>query len=101
MKLPRDVSGADLAKRLGRLGYELTRQTGSEAAGNIVNFLHESRRVLIGVSFFDVTGASACTACKLANVSSPAIRQLFPMSEFAFVLGARCHRASRLSPNCG
>lgn len=29
MKLPRDVSGADLAKRLGRLGYELTRQTGS------------------------------------------------------------------------
>ena len=29
MKLPRDVSGADLAKRLGRLGYEITRQTGS------------------------------------------------------------------------
>jgi predicted RNA binding protein YcfA (HicA-like mRNA interferase family) len=29
MKLPRDVSGTDLAKRLGRLGYGLTRQTGS------------------------------------------------------------------------
>jgi predicted RNA binding protein YcfA (HicA-like mRNA interferase family) len=29
MKLPRDVSGADLAKQLGRLGYEVTRQTGS------------------------------------------------------------------------
>jgi len=29
MKLPRDVSGADLAKRRGRLGYEVTRQTGS------------------------------------------------------------------------
>lgn len=29
MKLPRDVSGAELAKRLGRLGYEITRQTGS------------------------------------------------------------------------
>ena len=29
MKLPRYVSGADLAKRLGRLGYEVTRQTGS------------------------------------------------------------------------
>jgi predicted RNA binding protein YcfA (HicA-like mRNA interferase family) len=29
MKLPRDVSGADLAKRLGRLGYEVTRQSGS------------------------------------------------------------------------
>jgi predicted RNA binding protein YcfA (HicA-like mRNA interferase family) len=29
MKLPRDVSGADLARRLGRLGYTVTRQTGS------------------------------------------------------------------------
>jgi predicted RNA binding protein YcfA (HicA-like mRNA interferase family) len=29
MKLPRDVSGADLAKQLRRLGYEVTRQTGS------------------------------------------------------------------------
>ena len=29
MKLPRDVSGADLTKRLGRLGYEVTRQKGS------------------------------------------------------------------------
>ncbi|PYK22610.1 MAG: hypothetical protein DME59_19630 [Verrucomicrobia bacterium] len=29
MKLPRDVSGADLGKRLGRLGYAVTRQTGS------------------------------------------------------------------------
>lgn len=29
MKLPRDVSGADLAKRLKSLGYTITRQTGS------------------------------------------------------------------------
>jgi predicted RNA binding protein YcfA (HicA-like mRNA interferase family) len=29
MKLPRDVSGTDLAKRMGRLGYAVTRQTGS------------------------------------------------------------------------
>jgi len=29
MKLPRDVSGADLAKALRRLGYQVTRQTGS------------------------------------------------------------------------
>lgn len=29
MKLPRDVSGAGLAKALGSLGYEVTRQTGS------------------------------------------------------------------------
>lgn len=29
MKLPRDLSGADFAKALGRLGYQVTRQTGS------------------------------------------------------------------------
>lgn len=29
MRLPRDLSGADLVKRLERLGYQATRQTGS------------------------------------------------------------------------
>lgn len=29
MRLPRDVSGRELAKRLERFGYTLTRQTGS------------------------------------------------------------------------
>ena len=29
MKLPRDVSGATLAKALARLGYRVTRQSGS------------------------------------------------------------------------
>ena len=29
MRLPRDLSGAELARALGRLGYEVTRQTGS------------------------------------------------------------------------
>lgn len=29
MRIPRDLSGADLVKRLGRLGYEVSRQTGS------------------------------------------------------------------------
>ena len=29
MKLPRDISGAELAKALERLGYRITRQTGS------------------------------------------------------------------------
>ena len=29
MRLPRDLSGLDLAKSLARLGYEVTRQTGS------------------------------------------------------------------------
>jgi predicted RNA binding protein YcfA (HicA-like mRNA interferase family) len=29
VKLPRDCSGRDLAKRLGQLGYQITRQTGS------------------------------------------------------------------------
>jgi predicted RNA binding protein YcfA (HicA-like mRNA interferase family) len=29
MRLPRDLSGRDLAKALGKLGYEIVRQTGS------------------------------------------------------------------------
>ena len=29
MRLPRDITGRDLARRLSRLGYEITRQTGS------------------------------------------------------------------------
>jgi predicted RNA binding protein YcfA (HicA-like mRNA interferase family) len=29
LKLPRDVSGEDLARSLRRFGYEITRQTGS------------------------------------------------------------------------
>ena len=29
MRLPRDVGGEDLARLLGRYGYEVTRQTGS------------------------------------------------------------------------
>ena len=29
MRLPRDISGDDLARRLARIGYSITRQTGS------------------------------------------------------------------------
>jgi predicted RNA binding protein YcfA (HicA-like mRNA interferase family) len=29
MKLPRDISGAELARSLKKLGYQVTRQTGS------------------------------------------------------------------------
>jgi predicted RNA binding protein YcfA (HicA-like mRNA interferase family) len=29
MKLPRDLTGKELAKALGKFGYEVTRQTGS------------------------------------------------------------------------
>jgi predicted RNA binding protein YcfA (HicA-like mRNA interferase family) len=29
MRLPRNISGQDLARRLSALGYEITRQTGS------------------------------------------------------------------------
>ncbi len=29
MKLPRDVGGMELAKKLGRFGYQVTRQAGS------------------------------------------------------------------------
>ena len=31
MKLPRDISGADLVKAPGRVGYRMTRQSGSHA----------------------------------------------------------------------
>ena len=43
MKLPRDLSGAELAKALQRLGYRVTRQTGSHmrltASGDIEHHL--------------------------------------------------------------
>jgi predicted RNA binding protein YcfA (HicA-like mRNA interferase family) len=29
LRLPRDISGDDLARRLGRVGYSITRHTGS------------------------------------------------------------------------
>ncbi|MEY2334945.1 type II toxin-antitoxin system HicA family toxin [Acidithiobacillus ferrianus] len=29
MRLPRDLTGTELARRLGRVGYTVTRQTGS------------------------------------------------------------------------
>ncbi len=29
MRLPRDLSGSDLAAKLGKYGYQITRQTGS------------------------------------------------------------------------
>lgn len=29
MRVPRDLSGVELVKRLGRMGYRVTRQTGS------------------------------------------------------------------------
>lgn len=54
MKLPRDLSGADLAKKLGGLGYEVSRQTGShlrltrstpEGSHHVTIPLHGSLRV--------------------------------------------------------
>lgn len=42
MKLPRDVSGAELARLLRRFGYEITRQTGSHLrlTSNFKGFQH-------------------------------------------------------------
>ena len=37
MRLPRDVSGADLVKALGRMGYRVTRQTGSHLRVTLVS----------------------------------------------------------------
>lgn len=36
MRLPRDISGDDLARRLGRIGYAITRQTGSHMRLTII-----------------------------------------------------------------
>jgi len=33
MRLPRDLSGAELVKRLGRMGYTVSRQAGSRLVG--------------------------------------------------------------------
>jgi predicted RNA binding protein YcfA (HicA-like mRNA interferase family) len=35
VKTPRDISGAELAKALGKLGYAVTRQTGSHLRATI------------------------------------------------------------------
>ena len=43
MKLPRDLSGADLIRALGRVGYRVTRQTGSHAGLTIDAPTHRQR----------------------------------------------------------
>jgi predicted RNA binding protein YcfA (HicA-like mRNA interferase family) len=37
VRLPRDVSGADLVKAMGRMGYRVTRQTGSHLRLTVVS----------------------------------------------------------------
>lgn len=45
MRIPRDLSGADLIKRLERLGYVVTRQTGSHL--RLTSGLHGEHHVTI------------------------------------------------------
>lgn len=45
MRLPRDVSGQDLAHALGKLGYEISRQTGSHL--RLTTGLHGQHHVTI------------------------------------------------------
>ena len=45
MRIPRDLSGADLIKRLERLGYVATRQTGSHV--RLTSGLHGEHHVTI------------------------------------------------------
>ncbi|WP_119420054.1 type II toxin-antitoxin system HicA family toxin [Desertibaculum subflavum] len=45
MKLPRDVSGTDLAHALSRVGYRVTRQTGSHI--RLTNAVLEQHHVTI------------------------------------------------------
>jgi predicted RNA binding protein YcfA (HicA-like mRNA interferase family) len=70
MRIPRDLSGADLAKALRRIGYEVTRQTGSHArltyAGNpqhhVTVPMHSELRVgTLAAILDDVAGARKMT----------------------------------------
>ena len=45
MKLPRDITGVELAKRLGKLGYEVTRTTGSHQ--RLTTTLHGEHHITI------------------------------------------------------
>ncbi len=45
MRLPRDVSGHDLANALGKLGYEISRQSGSHL--RLTTGLHGQHHVTI------------------------------------------------------
>lgn len=45
MRVPRDLSGTDLVKRLERLGYQVTRQTGSHL--RLTSDLHGEHHVTI------------------------------------------------------
>lgn len=51
MKLPRDISGAEAIKALERLGFSITRQTGSH-----VRLVRGSRRVTVPVHHSLVVG---------------------------------------------
>ena len=44
MRLPRDLTGAQLVRALGKLNYKATRQTGSHVrlTGSVGNFVHKS-----------------------------------------------------------
>jgi predicted RNA binding protein YcfA (HicA-like mRNA interferase family) len=47
MKLPRDVSGDDLARRLTSLGYRITRQTGSHMRLTLLSEEHGEHHVTV------------------------------------------------------
>ena len=51
MKLPRDVSGHDLAQRLRQFGYEVTRQTLSGIVGAVADHLGKDRAEVIDELF--------------------------------------------------
>lgn len=82
MKLPRDVSGANLARALSRLGYRIDRQTGShlrlttaeQGEHHITIPLHTSLRVgTLAAILADVARHHALTREQL-------IERIFPAS---------------------
>lgn len=51
MKLPRAVSGADLVKALGRLGYQVSRQTGSHIRLTLEGQHHNTLQIVTIIQF--------------------------------------------------
>ena len=64
---------------------------GNQATAGIINLLSESDSAFVRINFFDISSASASAANEFANISPSAIRQFFPIFEFAFVLRAGSH----------
>lgn len=79
MKLPRDLSGADLAKLLRTLGYEVTRQAGSHI--RLTTMRHGQHHVTIpnhdSLKIGTLAGVLADVAAHFGTGRDDVAKQLF------------------------